>query len=365
MFNPTASLRGHCSTRHRPAMQKVIQRSQQAKRQADRRFKKLLAHVEKSEAWSRANDARRLRKFNHGLIKDARAARKEDWARGALAPRRDVGDMAEKYGSVDVFHTTMPDRQEAKKLKWHHIVEGDRVVVIKGRERGKIGVVSDLEKKKDAVKVQGVNRGDINVPEFVQQERQAQSMVTTEFYIPIEDVRLVYPLPDEETGEMRDVVIERLERVDEQWDPVKREYDEGQRAIPGTNTLIPWPEKFETEEVDHPDDTLRINVEEETFRPMLMSPPMPMSVIDELRNKYSRFRTRHDWEYVQKKEAEDARAEKRQGLGKTMRTPLQELADMRAKQKAAAERVLTDEQMAKIGEVIASERAKAVQGLRR
>lgn len=346
-------------------MQKVIQRSQQAKRQADRRFKKMLEHAEKGEAWSRANEARRLRKFNHGLIKDARAARKEDWARGALAPRRDVGDLAEKYGSVDIFHMNFAEKQEAKKLEWHHIVEGDRVVVIRGRDKGKIAEVEDLDKSRDAVKVKGLNVGDVNIPEFVQQEEQSQSMMSVSFHIPIEDVRLVYPLPDEETGTMQDVVIERLERVDEQWDPVKREYDEGQRAIPETNTLIPWPEKIDPKEEDKPDDTLRINVEEETFRPMLMSPPMPMTVIDELRNKYSKFRTRHDWEYVQKKEAEDARAEKRKGLGKTMRTPLQELADMRAKQKAAAERVLTDEQMAKIGEVIASERAKAMEGLRR
>jgi recombinational DNA repair ATPase RecF len=37
---------------------------------------------------------------------------------------------------------------------------------------------------------------------------------------------------------------------------------------------------------------------------------------------------------------------------------------MRAKQKAAAERKLTDEQLAKIGEVISSERVKFMRGLR-
>jgi len=68
---------------------------------------------------------------------------------------------------------------------------------------------------------------------------------------------------------------------------------------------------------------------------------------------------------VQKMEAIDAREEKRKGLIKGMRTPLQELADMRAKQKAAAEKQLTDEQLAKIGQVIAAERTKAMQGVRR
>jgi large subunit ribosomal protein L24 len=189
-------------------------------------------------------------------------------------------------------------------------------------------------------------------------------MVSMSMPIAIESVKLVYPLPNEVTGVPQDVVIDRLERVNEQWDAVKRVWDKGERAIPGTSTLIPWPETFDTEEPDHEDDTLRISVEEETFRPHLMFPPMPTSVIDELRSKYSKFRTRHDYEFVQKMEAIDAREEKRAGLIKTVRTPLQELADMRAKQKAAAERQLTAEQLAKIGEVISSERVKFMRGLR-
>lgn len=347
-------------------MQKVIQRSQLAKRNADRRIQKLVEHHEKGEGWSRRNEAQRIRKFNHSLIKEAREARKEDWARGALAPRRDVGDMADKYGTVGLFNMNIAERQEKNKPKWRSICDGDRVVVIKGREKGKIGVVTNYDNDRGAVKLEGINMGDVSLPEWLRQEQNTnEPIMPVSFYIPVEDVRLVYPLPDKETGIPQDVVIDRLERVNEQWDPVKREWDDGERAIVGTNTLIPWPAKFEPDPIDHPDDTLRISVEEETFRPYLMNPPMPLSVVDELRSKYSKFRTRHDWEFVQKMEARDAREEKRKGLIKTVRTPLQELADMRAKQKAAAERELTDEQMAKIGEVISNERSKAVQSLKR
>jgi large subunit ribosomal protein L24 len=359
------SLHRHRNKSTSPKMQKVIQRSQLAKRNADRRIQKIVEHHEKGQGWSRRNEAQRLRKFNHSLIKDARLARQEDWARGALAPRRDVGDMADKYGSVGIFNMGLAERQEKNKLKWNSIVEGDRVVVIKGRERGKIGLVENLDTTRAAVKVKGINVGDVNVPEWAQQENEAQAMLSTPFPIPIEDVRLVYPLPNEKTGISQDVVVDRLERVNEQWDPVKRVWDRGERAIPGTSTLIPWPETVDTEEPDHDDDTLRISVEEETFRPHLMFPPMPMSVIDELRGKYSKFRTRHDPEFVQKMEAREAREEKRKGLLKTVRTPLQELADMRAKQKAAAERQLTDEQLAKIGEVIVRERVKSMQDMSR
>ncbi|KAM0715564.1 hypothetical protein Q7P37_009062 [Cladosporium fusiforme] len=346
------------------AMQKVIQRSQAAKRQADRRLQEMIKHNEKGEGWSRRNEALRIRKFNHSLIKEAREARKEDWARGALAPRRDVGELSETYGSISLFNMNFAKVQEKNKLDWPGIVDGDRVVVIRGRDKGKIGKVDTVDEERGAVKVAGVNMGDVSVPEWAQQESSTESLISLELHIPLEDVRLVYPLPDKKTGVMQDTIIDRLVRVDEQWDDVKREWDQGQRAIPGTNTLIPWPEKVDPELKDHDDDTLRISVEEETFRPYLMNPPMPVSVIDELRNKYSKFRTRHDWEYVQKKEAEDARAEKRNDLIKTMRTPLQEMADMRAKQKAAAEKTLTDEQLAKIGEVMYNERVKAVQGLK-
>jgi large subunit ribosomal protein L24 len=347
-------------------MQKVIQRSQLAKRNADRRIQKIVEHHEKGQGWSRRSEALRLRKFNHSLIKEAREARKEDWARGALAPRRDVGDLADKYGSVGMFNMSFAERQEKNKPKWKSILEGDRVVVIKGREQGKIAVVTAYDNDRGSVKLENTNMGDVNVPEWAQQESSLEDrLMPNAFPIPVENVRLVYPLPDEETGIPRDTVIDRLERINEQWDPVKREWDDGQRAIPGTNTIIPWPAKYEPDPVDHPDDTLRISVEEETFRPYLMNPPMPLSVIDELRSKYSKFRTRHDWEFVQKMEARDAREEKRKGLIKTVRTPLQELADMRAKQKAAAEKELTAAQMAKIGEVIFNERKKAVQSLKR
>lgn len=48
---------------------------------------------------------------------------------------------------------------------------------------------------------------------------------------------------------------------------------------------------------EYPDDTVRFEVESRTWTPTLLRAPMPGSVIDELRNKYSRFRTRHDAGY--------------------------------------------------------------------
>lgn len=90
---------------------------------------------------------------------------------------------------------------------------------------------------------------------------------------------------------------------------------------------------------------------------------MPLSVIDELRHKYSKFRTRHDYEYQMKKELEDAKTEDRKDLIKTMRTPLQELAELRAREKQQQKKELTPEQLARIGEVIARERGPVSDGI--
>lgn len=130
------------------------------------------------------------------------------------------------------------------------------------------------------------------------------NMHTTEAPIPVSAVKLVYPLPDPITGIPRDVIINKLVKRDVHFDPYKNE-ETWSRYLSPQNILIPWPEESEPTYADEKPDTLRIDVEEKTFLPTLLRPPMPMTVIDELRNKYSLFRDRHDEEWVATKEAED------------------------------------------------------------
>lgn len=347
-----------------PKMQKVVQRTKIAARRAKARHNKQLEHIENGKAWSRSQQAQRLNRYNASLITSARARQREDYALGSLAPRRDVGDESEKYGSVPIYNFQPPEKHPKNTVKWSGLAQGDRVVVVKGREKGKVGQVRSVTENRGTVEVDGVNLADVSVPEWIQQEDAQQPIMTVPVGIPLEDVRLVYPLPDPVTGALRDVVVERLECMRRKRDSVTMELDRGWRVVAGTRTIIPWPAELEPEFEDYECDTLAPSVDNETFVPTLQEAPFPLSVIDELRNKYSKFRTRHDYEFVQKREAEDARGEKRQELVKKMRTPLQEAADLRAKEKAARETNLTDEQMTKIGEVIAGERAKLTGALR-
>ena len=89
-------------------------------------------------------------------LKTARQIRKEDYELGPLAPRRDVGKDAETYGTVDSVRfqrVTVPKW----KRKWCGIEVGDRVVLLKGRDQGKIGVVDDKDEESETFRVKDLN----------------------------------------------------------------------------------------------------------------------------------------------------------------------------------------------------------------
>lgn len=156
--------------------------------------------------------------------------------------------------------------------------------------------------------------------------------------IPFASVRLVHPLVYNDV--YRDCIIEKLVRLPND----SRRYIANSQSFSPTNSLIeiPWPkeEKEEEEKVDQEDDTLRYEVEEETWVPTLLRAPMPEGVIDELRYKYSKHRTRHEPEYLARKlERERKRAQyqswAKSGGGMLM-TPWEE-AKARARARAQSE----------------------------
>lgn len=124
--------------------------------------------------------------------------------------------------------------------------------------------------------------------------------------------------------------------------------------------MIPWPKTEDKPEPEtHDDDTFRINVDERTDRPYLLQPPMPPSVIDELRNKYSVFRDRHDDWYEASKIAEDRAQEQKKLLARMVSTPMMELREKKRQEKLTNESDLSEDQLAKIGQVMAKERLNA------
>jgi len=346
-------------------MERLLQRTARAKRQAVKKAAKQADIIRFNKSKTAESQRKVLNETNAKRLRQVRLNRTEDWERGALAPRRDVGEHADRYATMEPEEMSLPEKPRGDGLKTWHIVRGDRVVVTKGREKGRIGVVMRVSEDRHTVEVNDINVVDFFVPKWIPRpEGDERTIVAHSKAMPIDHVKLVYPLPNEETGMYEDVVIEKLRPIKRHYNKATRRWDKGERVVAGTSTIIPWPELPEDTPENNADDTLISDVADQTFQPSLLYPPMPMSVIDELRNKYSKFRTRHEEDFKQKMLEIDARDQRRRESPKTMRTPLQELADLRARKRAAQPKELSTEQLAKIGEVIALERARATNAVK-
>jgi large subunit ribosomal protein L24 len=89
---------------------------------------------------------------------------------------------------------------------------------------------------------------------------------------------------------------------------------------------------------------------------------MPEQVVDELRNKFSRFRTRHEAWYIEKKEVEEALKKGQQETTKIMQTPLDEFHEKHREARAErGEPELSEEMLAKIGEFMAQKKSAALE----
>lgn len=128
--------------------------------------------------------------------------------------------------------------------------------------------------------------------------------------IPIDDVRLVLPLYDPKTGKTQDTIIQNVTTGGPlQERPIGSLLPKYSRYIEGTMVNIPWPRQqppnFEREDVDTP----RILADKDTFIPPLNDYPFPYSVMDELRNKFSSFRDRHEPHYLAAKLEQNVQSE--------------------------------------------------------
>jgi large subunit ribosomal protein L24 len=146
-------------------------------------------------------------------------------------------------------------------------------------------------------------------------------------------VRLVVASLDTMTGKVKDEVVQHLRGGEPIVDPpYGSNTPKHTRYIGKTGTSIPWPKAQITEVLAEAADTLRIQVDEESFFPSVQHLTVPEGLIDELRSKYSRTRRVHTQDYIRQKMAEDAKEqwEKR----RRMVLPQQEYWEYKAKQKS-------------------------------
>lgn len=146
-------------------MQKVIRRTILAEKQAARRLAKKKDAATRDWAKSNRMQTNYSRREVTTQIKEAKKTRREDWELGPLAPRRDVGDSKETYATIGSHRSKGPmlhHKDIEEKLKpvggrYMNIVAGDRVVLLEGRDKGKIGKIMSTDAKRAECTVQGLN----------------------------------------------------------------------------------------------------------------------------------------------------------------------------------------------------------------
>lgn len=145
------------------AMLKVVSRAARAKNQA---HKVLTRFNKKKESLRLKDDMRQEKNRLRALAAEAQASRKEtkeDRMLGPLAPRRALTmEEVEGYGAVAQERIATEYVPKDKRIRYWNIVINDRVVVLKGQDRHKIGVVKAVDKKRNEVVVGGMNKVHIH-----------------------------------------------------------------------------------------------------------------------------------------------------------------------------------------------------------
>jgi len=92
------------------------------------------------------------------VYRDERRYRRDEWQMGSrLIPRRDVGTSRQNYAHVSSEMWSFPDVPEHLRQPMR-ISPGDKVVVMEGKERGKIGKVKDVDEERQTVSIEEMNK---------------------------------------------------------------------------------------------------------------------------------------------------------------------------------------------------------------
>jgi large subunit ribosomal protein L24 len=365
-------------------MDKLVTRVRQAERHATRNAAFLDKLKAKRDRKERLQSFRDHHKQVHENWVTTRESIRQQWALGPLAPKVDLGNG--EYGTLQPSRanpeTQLPEPFVKERCAWAGgikrlcLVPGDRVIILQGPDNGRIDQIEDIDMRNGTITLKNLHRIDMMIPAWLKKVREklraknpditapgaTRDRASRAASIPISAVRLVHPLKDPKTGKYRDVMIQELRptAVDfhnplaarpsyNQWEYGKR-YD---RIVPGINVCIPWPEPEAPDNETYSSDTRGNVLLERTFVPTLLRAPMPPQVLDELRGRYSKFRTRHEPWYIAKKEAEAAEKKLVHSTISEMRTPLMDFHRAQKEiRKARGQPELTDDMLEAIGRIM-------------
>lgn len=145
-------------------MQKILRRAATADYQAASRLARRKDKFERENRKSQRENERFAQRTLARDIKEERQARREDWEQGPLAPKRDVGFKKDTYGTIDAMRLqgrqlTIAERLEVNPVggRYANIVVGDRVVLLAGKDKGKIGKITAVDRRRQECTIDGLN----------------------------------------------------------------------------------------------------------------------------------------------------------------------------------------------------------------
>jgi large subunit ribosomal protein L24 len=138
-------------------MQRILKRAATLHKQEARKIAAKKRTEFKAERFNLRRQTKGQREMVVEQIVAARDAQREDWKLGPLAPNRRYGREGEAFGGIDRDAITPLPLPEDLQIKDWNIVEGDRVVILRGLDKGQIGRVKQLHKESNSLSVEGLN----------------------------------------------------------------------------------------------------------------------------------------------------------------------------------------------------------------
>lgn len=138
-------------------MQRVLLRNILARNQALKRQRRESKETLNKEAHEVRRGKFEAARAERSLVQAERAHRREDWILGPLAPNRLVGKDGGGYGMLGQHYAQKPTVMKGEREKYMNIVVNDRVVVVSGREKGKIGKVAIADEERQSVILDDTN----------------------------------------------------------------------------------------------------------------------------------------------------------------------------------------------------------------
>lgn len=149
-------------------MQKILKRVATAERVVAKRKATRDRQAWNKERYGERDEVRYQRAQMADDYGRAKRAIKDDWYLGPNSPNINVGEHGATHGAISEaryqMSASLRDHQKAARCEWlggHknlNLVEGDRVVLLEGPDKGQIGKITTLQKDKMEVIVEGLNK---------------------------------------------------------------------------------------------------------------------------------------------------------------------------------------------------------------